>query len=89
MNPLMTKEDVCGVLAISMSTLNRILAAKELSYVIVGSRPRFRQEDIDRYLERGTQVARPVVQEIRAKNLAPSHRATMNNSGYYPGMKVV
>jgi excisionase family DNA binding protein len=49
---LFTFKEVCEQLSISISTLNRLLAKKEIDGYMVGSQWRFSKEQIDAYLER-------------------------------------
>lgn len=87
MTNLLTKTDVCEILAISQTTLQRILAAGELNSVKIGRRLRFEPKEVERYIEscRVRQVRKPV---LSAKNVMPGKNG-VNGSGYYPGMKVV
>jgi excisionase family DNA binding protein len=52
LEPLLTIQRVCELLAISKQTLYRLIAAGELSPTRVGERLRFEPADVRRYLER-------------------------------------
>lgn len=60
-NKLFTKKEILELLKVSLPTLNRIMAKGEIGYVKVRTQVRFRQVDIDNYLEqqsrRRTQVS--------------------------------
>ena len=49
---LYTFKEVCDLLTISISTLNRLLADRSIEAYKVGSQWRFSDEQIDAYLER-------------------------------------
>ena len=57
LRPLLTINATCAVLDISRPTLYRLMKAGQLRSVRVGTRPRFRPEDIEAYLKRDEKAA--------------------------------
>ena len=53
LEPLLTIDAACAVLAVSRQTLYRLIRAGELHPSRVGERLRFRPADVRAYLERG------------------------------------
>lgn len=46
MSPLMTKQAVARYLAVSTSTVDRLVAKRQLPFSLVGGRRRFREDDV-------------------------------------------
>ena len=53
-SPLLTVNDVARLLVVSRDSVYRLIRDGHLRPVRVGKRLRFRPEDIERYLERGS-----------------------------------
>ena len=93
MDKLLTKAEVCEVLSVSPSTLDRLIGEKALPVYRVRGCVRFRRSDLEAYLARILEPARPAVTRIPAA--APTKTKTRGRSPvqtpghYYPGMKVV
>jgi excisionase family DNA binding protein len=51
--PLLKARRVAALLDVDRTTVYRLAKSGALPFVIVGTRMRFRPEDIDRYLDRG------------------------------------
>jgi excisionase family DNA binding protein len=51
--PLFTKETACKYLAVSSSTLDRLVRAGEIRALRIGGQVRFRPADIEAFLEAG------------------------------------
>ena len=87
MDKLISKNEVCDALGIGKSTLDRLMAAGEITYYKVGGSVRFREADVEAYVRRGLVPARPKACPApgagKGRNRAPA------GCGYYPGMKVV
>lgn len=89
MNNLMKMDEVCGILAVSESTLRRIIATGALVPVRIGKSLRFEPTELDRYI-RSSRVPRiPVLRAKQAPKLTPTQSESYRKCGYYPGMKVV
>ena len=88
MTKLMTKAEVCEILQVSESTLERIVADGDLPALRIRSQLRFLEQDLLRYLSRCAELsaAQKEEQKARAKRgkaeVVPIRR-------YIPGMKVV
>lgn len=87
MTKLLTKPELCEILAISDTTLERIVARGELRPVIISRRMRFEQAEVARYIE-SCKVAPKPAPAPKQKQQPRSVRGIVD-SGYYPGMKVV
>lgn len=51
---LLTSEDVSRILGVHRNTVRRLVRRGQLRAIHVGRLPRFRPEDLDAYLERGS-----------------------------------
>ncbi len=99
MKKLLTKDQVCELLAISSSTLDRIVADGSLAAIRVRGRIRFSEEELEAYLARSRVQAVAVVptqSSRRGSSPAPRPPARRGRppkaaaeQKYYPGMKVV
>lgn len=95
MKRLLTKSQVCEMLAISDSTLERILADGSLAAIRIRGRLRFTEEDLALYLTRSRiEPAAPPSPVSRVPAATRRRTATvkpiqLRDSGYIPGMKVV
>lgn len=49
---LLTTEQACAYLSISRTTLNGLVARREIPKLHVGAAPRFAARDLDAYIER-------------------------------------
>ena len=99
MKNLLTKTQVCELLAISDSTLERIVADGSLAAIRVRGRLRFTEEDLDVYLRRSrieptaqpapiSRILQPQVQSTPRRRGRPP-KSAVREQVYYPGMKVV
>lgn len=87
MEQMMSKGEVCKLLGISVSTLDRIVLDGELAAFRVRGQIRFKPSDINAYLERCREQHRPVAEaRTRGPGFAPP---APHACGYVPGMKVV
>ena len=50
MTALMTKREVARYLSVSTSTVDRLVAKRQLTFVLVGGRRRFREDDVLYYV---------------------------------------
>lgn len=50
MTPLLTKKQTAAYLAVSTKTIDRLVSARQLQFVLVGGRRRFRETDILFYI---------------------------------------
>lgn len=89
MNKLMTKAEVCEILQVSESTLERIVADGDLPALRIRSQLRFLEQDLLHYLSR-------CAEQPKAEKTAPKTRKTRGKQAevvpirrYIPGMKVV
>lgn len=98
MKALLTKTQVCELLAISDSTLDRIVADGSLAAIRVRGRIRFSEEELEAYLAR-SRVQTVAVAPAPRRGSVPAPRpparrgrppkAAAESTVYYPGMKVV
>lgn len=92
MNPgdLMTKAQVAELLAVSETTVERLIRGGQLRAYRIGPHcTRLDREEVLRYVrsrEIKVAAARRSVRVLGPKDL---RRGGVDNSGYYPGMKVV
>lgn len=49
---LLTKRDVCGVMKISIGKLDGLIKDKEIKYLKLGKSVRFREADINTYIDK-------------------------------------
>lgn len=87
---LINKAEAAELLSISVSTVERLIAAGKLRAFRVGPHAlRLDREDVLRYI-RSSELRPPAAGRI-ARIIGPKdlRRGGVNNSGYYPGMKVV
>lgn len=104
MKTLLTKPQVCELLAISDSTLERIVADGSLAAIRVRGRLRFAEEDLADYLERSrieptippqaslsrfVAASQPAPPAPRRRGRPPKAAAQDLTQVYRPGMKVV
>lgn len=98
MKKLLTKDQVCELLAISSSTLDRIVADGDLQRLKVRGQVRFLEEDLLQYLSTCGEDKRPSGRpEPRERYKRPAAPATRRRTAdtlppqlrYIPGMKVV
>ena len=88
MERLFDKAQVCQLLSVSRSTLDRIVLDGELPAYRVRGQVRFKPSDLDAYLERCREQHRPVAEpKTRGPGFVPAPAA--HTCGYKPGMKVV
>lgn len=87
---LITKDDVCKLLGISLSTLDRIIADGDLPVYRVRGSCKFKLADIDAYLEncREEHERPPLPKPVKNRPSQKSSWADLPPT-YYPGMKVV
>lgn len=94
---MLTKQEAAAQLGISVSTIDRLALRGEIAYYKIGSSKKFRQEDIEAYLNRARVVALPR-QSREPVSPAPAPAAEKRGPGrprrteikqYYSGMKVV
>ena len=91
MTELLTKAQAAELLTVSEDTLNRLIAAGKIPvYRISDKVTRLDRTDVLVYLEGRRQRADALsrAQKSRPRRTEPK-RGGVNNSGYYPGMKVV
>lgn len=89
MNNLMKMSEVCDILAISESTLRRIIATGEIIPVKIGKSLRFEQTELARYIHNSRVPHVPVLRAKQTPKLTPTQSESYRQCGYYPGMKVV
>lgn len=97
MNRLLTKTEVCEILAISRPTLDRIVADGDLEALRIRGQIRFAEQELLRYLGscRRPKEAKPERPDPIPKEKEPARRGRPKGSGkkaveqYYPGMRVV
>ncbi len=86
---LLSKKEVCALLRISKNTLERIVQDGDLPVYKVRGSCKFKQQDVDAYLEGCLEihVRQPLPKPVKR----PSGRASGWDAApaYYPGMKVV
>lgn len=88
MEKLMSKSEVCQLLGISLSTLDRIVLDGTLPAFRVRGQVRFKPSDLDAYLERCREQHRPIAEPgVRGPGFKPASPAPVCR--YVPGMKVV
>jgi len=74
-SPIWTKKDVAQYLGISEITVQRMVQSRDVPAYKVRGRWRFKQEDIERYLQERSTVAqkgKPVAQRRTKKASAPT-----------------
>ena len=89
---LITKDDVCQLLAVSHKTLDRIIADGSIPFYKVRGRYRFRLSDIEKYIAGCRQQWPSAVDAPKKASSKTQHESTSDfniPSHYYPGMKVV
>ena len=86
---LITKADVCKLLGISMSTLDRLIAEGALPLYRVRGSCKFKLSDIDAYLESCREQRDPTPLPKTNKRRSASSSSWADLPAYYPGMKVV
>ena len=93
MTKLMTKAEVCEILQVSESTLERIVADGDLQALRIRSQLRFLEQDLLRYLSRcaePSQALRASSPKGGAKRGGRARRGeVVEMRRYIPGMKVV
>lgn len=102
MEKLLTKKEAAALLDVSVSTLERIAARREIGYYMIGSRMRFEKSDVENYLQRVRTTPAPQIVEQVQPSRAKTPPAQTKKRGpgrprkgiddqpeYFPGMKVV
>lgn len=97
MEKLLTKEQVCRLLAISDSTLDRIVSDGSLAAIRIRGRLRFTETDLEAYLQRSRIEASappsPIYREAKTpaarRRMATVKPTQIRACEYVPGMKVV
>ena len=89
MEKLMTKAEVCEILQVSESTLERIVADGDLPALRIRSQLRFLQQDLLRYLSRCAEPTAAQKAERQAKPARGKQTEVVPLRRYIPGMKVV
>lgn len=86
---LITRAQAAELLTVSEDTIDRLVKAGQLpAYKISPKITRFDREDVEEYLASRYVKAKELQRKTRVRR--PSEfRGGVNNSGYYPGMKVV
>lgn len=89
---LITKDDVCQLLAISHKTLDRIILDGSLPFYKVRGRYRFLMSDVEKYLA-GCRQQWPSPADCPNQSKTITTRTSSSDLDipmhYYPGMKVV
>ena len=89
MTRLMTKAEVCEILQVSESTLERIVADGDLPALRIRSQLRFLQQDLLRYLSRCVEPTAAQKVERKEKTARGKQAEITPIRRYIPGMKVV
>lgn len=90
MTELLTKDQAAEMLTISVDTLEKLIAQGLIPvYRISPKVVRLDRADVLVYLESRRQRATDLARKQKVKTRPPVIRGGVNNSGYYPGMKVV
>lgn len=86
---LWTVDQAAEALGCSKDTVRRLIAAGKLPSINVSARlTRLDPIDVYTYIEARKRKVSALQRQTRGKGTAP-RRGGVNNSGYYPGMKVV
>ena len=88
MTKLMTKAEVCEILQVSESTLERIVADGDLQALRIRSQLRFLEQDLLRYLSRCAEPCR-AEKPAAGRKRGPAKAEVVPIRRYIPGMKVV
>lgn len=96
---LLTKPEVCEILAISRPTLDRIVADGDLAVLRIRGQVRFEEEEILRYMHscRASREPKRAAKASEPPSKQPAQRGRPKGSTkdaaqqkhYYPGMRVV
>lgn len=88
---LLTKAEAAELLHVSETTVERLIQGGQLpAYRIARAVTRIDEADVLAYLEsRKTKVRGLQSRPVKMAELKRRRAATVNDSGYYPGMKVV
>ena len=85
---LITRAQAAELLTVSEDTIDRLKAGQLPAYKISPKITRFDRADVEEYLASRYVKAKELQRKTRVRR--PSEfRGGVNNSGYYPGMKVV
>lgn len=87
---LLTKAEVAELLKISEDTVEKLIRGGQLpAYRIAKTCTRIDRADVMEYLESRRSRAAALQRKTRVRVPQEIRRGGINNSGYYPGMKVV
>lgn len=86
---LITRAQAAELLTVSEDTIDRLVKSGQLpAYKISPKITRFSREDVEEYLASRYVKAKELQRKTRVRR-PNEFRGGINNSGYYPGMKVV
>lgn len=86
---LITRAQAAELLTVSEDTIDRLVKAGKLpAYKISPKITRFSREDVEEYLASRYVKAKELQRKTRVRR-PNEFRGGVNNSGYFPGMKVV
>ena len=86
---LITRAEAAELLTVSEDTIDRLVKAGQLpAYRITPKITRFDRADVEEYLQSKYVKAKELQRKTRVRR-PNEFRGGVNNSGYYPGMKVV
>lgn len=86
---LITRAQAAELLTVSEDTIDRLVKSGQLpAYKISPKITRFAREDVEEYLQSRYVKAKALQRKTRVRR-PNEFRGGVNNSGYYPGMKVV
>lgn len=86
---LITRAQAAELLTVSEDTIDRLVKAGKLpAYRITPKCTRFDRADVEEYLQSRYVQTKELQRKTRVRR-PQEYRGGINNSGYYPGMKVV
>ena len=86
---LITRAEAAEILTVSEDTIDRLVKKGQLpAYKITPKVTRFDRADVEEYLQSRYVKAKELARKTRVRR-PQEFRGGINNSGYYPGMKVV
>ena len=86
---LITRAEAAEILTVSEDTIDRLVKKGQLpAYKITPKVTRFDRADVEEYLHSRYVKAKELQRKTRVRR-PEEFRGGVNNSGYYPGMKVV
>lgn len=86
---LITRAEAAEILTVSEDTIDRLVKKGQLpAYKITPKVTRFDRADVEAYLQSRYVKAKELARKTRVRR-PQEFRGGINNSGYYPGMKVV